>query len=180
MTWPAFLLFLAFVLLPLVFSVGFSFTSWNGLGKADWVGFDNFTAFFQDDRARNAVLNSPPFRRLFRAPSQFPRARLRASTRQKQYHQQNRQSYCLCACRDLAFDHGLRLALDLKDNYGVLYSLFALFGNGDAYVNLLGDKTWAMAVIIVVNAFQYVGLTMTIYSAGLQDIPSELYESGLG
>jgi len=67
--------------------------------------------------------------------------------------------------------------LILKDNYGVVFSLFSFFGTGDNYVNLLGDKNLAMGVIIIVNAFQYVGLTMTIYSAGLQDIPQELYES---
>jgi len=177
MIWPAFLLFLAFVLLPLVFSVGFSFTSWNGLGKADWVGFDNFAVFFQDDRARNAVLNSLLF-----AGCSVPLLNFlglgyallldKNSTLNKIV---KAIVYVPAVISPLIM--GYVWLLILKDNYGVLYSLFSLFGNGDAYVNLLGDKNWAMAVIIVVNAFQYVGLTMTIYSAGLQDIPSELYES---
>jgi len=153
MAFPALALFLAFVLLPLAFSVFFSFTSWNGLGKASFIGFDNFVSFFQDDRAQNAVKNSLVF-----AFCSVPLLNILGL------------SYALLLDRTTVLSKivkaivyvpavisplimGYVWLLILKDNYGVLYSVFAFFGNGDSYINLLGDKNLAMAVVIVVNAF---------------------------
>ena len=43
--------------------------------------------------------------------------------------------------------------------------------------NWMGKYSSAMMVLIIVNVWQYAGMTMVIYLAGLQSIPEELYES---
>jgi raffinose/stachyose/melibiose transport system permease protein len=177
MAFPAFLLFLTFVLLPLIFSFGLSFTSWNGVGAMTFVGLDNFVTFFSDDRAANAVKNSVVF-----ALCSVPLLNILGLGYAMLLDKKGGLGkivkaivYIPAVISPLIM--GYIWLLVLKDNYGVIYTVFQLFGAGDSYVNLLGDKDAAMAVIIFVNAFQYVGLTMTIYSAGLQSIPLDLYES---
>ena len=53
---PAFLLFSLFVLLPLISSVFYAFTSWSGFGAAEWVGLANFRRALADpvDPARRS------------------------------------------------------------------------------------------------------------------------------
>ena len=41
---PALLVFGFAVLLPMVFTVGYSFTEWNGFGPMTFVGLDNYVA----------------------------------------------------------------------------------------------------------------------------------------
>lgn len=47
-----------FVVLPFAASLVLAFTSWDGLGELTWVGFENFTAQFQDDLLWRSILNT--------------------------------------------------------------------------------------------------------------------------
>lgn len=49
---PAFLIYAAFLLYPLLRAVQISFYDWNGLSLATWVGFDNYAAVLQDEALR--------------------------------------------------------------------------------------------------------------------------------
>ena len=59
--------------------------------------------------------------------------------------------------------------------YGLLNYLLGLAGIGA--VNWLGDPRWAMPAIIVMAVWKNFGYNMLIFIAGLQSIPSELYEA---
>ena len=59
--------------------------------------------------------------------------------------------------------------------YGLLNYLLGLVGIGA--VNWLGDPRWAMPAIIVMAVWKNFGYNMLIFIAGLQSIPSELYEA---
>ena len=59
--------------------------------------------------------------------------------------------------------------------YGLLNYLLGLAGIGP--VNWLGDPRWAMPAIIVMAVWKNFGYNMLIFIAGLQSIPSELYEA---
>ena len=52
---PAFLLFSIFFIYPLFKGIGLSLTDYDGMTKANFVGFDNFIEFFKDHRAMNDV-----------------------------------------------------------------------------------------------------------------------------
>ncbi|MFA7108486.1 MAG: sugar ABC transporter permease, partial [Sphaerochaetaceae bacterium] len=51
MSIPAALLFGIFFILPLFQGIGMSFTNWNGMDKASFVGLKNYIKFFSDSRA---------------------------------------------------------------------------------------------------------------------------------
>ena len=47
---PYFILYLAFGLFPILFSLGVSFTSWDGIGEAAFVGLKNYKRVFTQDK----------------------------------------------------------------------------------------------------------------------------------
>ena len=55
MALPALLLFATFFVYPLIRGIGMSLTDWDGMGEATFVGFANFTRFFQDARAMGDI-----------------------------------------------------------------------------------------------------------------------------
>ena len=50
----------------------------------------------------------------------------------------------------------------------------ALFGGTNAF---LGNDTWALTIVILVNVWMFTGYTMLVYIAGLRRIPKEVYEA---
>ena len=70
---------------------------------------------------------------------------------------------------------------------GTMYYLFLAYNGGglnDLVIALGGERTaWlsdsgtAIALIVVVNSLQFVGISMVIYLAGLQSIPTMYYEA---
>lgn len=174
---PAILLFGLFFLYPLTQGVGISLTDSNGITAPSFVGLQNFIDFFHDDRARNDVmitiyfaLGSAPLLNLFGL------------------------LYALFLDRKLAGRGFVRAVVYLpavisplimgyiwyfilQPERGYLAHILQGIGLGFLDVNWLGESSSALIVLIVVNVWQYVGMTMIVYLAGLQGIPPDLYEA---
>jgi raffinose/stachyose/melibiose transport system permease protein len=177
MALPAILLFGLFFLYPLVQGVGISLTDSNGITTPSFVGLQNFMDFFGDDRARNAVtitvlfaLGSAPLLNLFgllyallldrKLPGKgFIRAVV----------------YLPAVISPLIM--GYIWYFILQPERGYLAHVLEGIGLGFLDVNWLGESSSALVVLIVVNVWQYVGMTMIVYLAGLQGIPEDLYEA---
>ena len=52
---PALVMYAVFVLYPILTSVQYSFYDWNGIGRAKWVGFDNYVEVFTDPRLLGSI-----------------------------------------------------------------------------------------------------------------------------
>lgn len=55
---PGFILYSAFVILPLINTVYYSFLDWNGIGPMEYVGFDNYARILFEDRMSGIVFNA--------------------------------------------------------------------------------------------------------------------------
>ena len=55
---PVLVLHLFVVAIPSISSLAFAFTEWNGFGKIEFIGFENFTELFGDRVFRKAVTNN--------------------------------------------------------------------------------------------------------------------------
>ena len=58
---PALCLYLVFFVYPLVQGFAMSFTNWDGMGNASFVGIDNYVRFFSDGRAMNDIRTTVVF-----------------------------------------------------------------------------------------------------------------------
>lgn len=55
---PALLFYAAFVLLPLLLTIAYSFYRWNGVSPATWVGFKNYVTVFQVPDLLGTIVNA--------------------------------------------------------------------------------------------------------------------------
>lgn len=174
---PAILLFAVFFIYPLTRGIGISLTDWNGVTEPTFVGLDNFIHFFKDDRAKRDLLNTVYF-----ALGSAPLLNIFGLL------------YALILDRNL-FGKGLVRAIVympavisplimgyiwyfiLQPRRGFLFHMLEKMNMGFLNVDWLSDSSSALKVLVVVNVWQFVGMTMIIYLAGLQSIPGDLYES---
>lgn len=175
---PAFLLFTVFFLYPLVKGLGMSLTNWDGIGQAKFIGLKNFLSFFSDKRAMSDIrttllfaLGSAP---LLNIAGLGYALLMNGSFRGKSVARMF--IYMPAIISPLIM--GYIWYLLLQPGRGFLFHLLEREGKGDWFGNWLGSYGTAMLVLVLVNVWQYAGMTMVIYLAGLQSIPSELYEAG--
>ncbi len=174
---PAFVLFSIFFLYPLFKGIGMSLTDWDGISKAKFIGLDNFTRFFQDARAINNIKTTLLFA-IGSAPLLNIIGLLYALLMDSKFKGKGIARmiiYLPAVISPLIM--GYIWYLLLQPGRGFIFHVLDNAGKGAWFGNWLGSYTTSMIVLILVNVWQYAGMTMVIYLAGLQAIPGELYEA---
>jgi len=174
---PAIILFGLFFIYPLAQGVGISLTDSNGMTTPNFVGFQNFIDFFHDDRAKTDVYNTVFFA-LGSAPLLNIFGLMYALLLDRPYRGKaivRAIVYLPAVISPLIM--GYIWYFILQPGRGFLYHVFEQLNLQAMDGNWLGDSSTALKVIILVNVWQFVGMTMIIYLAGLQSIPQEIYEA---
>jgi raffinose/stachyose/melibiose transport system permease protein len=172
---PAIILFALFFIYPLTQGIGISLTDSNGITKPDFVGLQNFMEFFHDDRAKKDVANTVLFA-LGSAPLLNIFGFLYALVLDRSFKGKalvRAIIYLPAVISPLIM--GYVWYFILQPGRGFLFHLLGAMGLKGG--NWLADADSALLVLIIVNVWQFVGMTMIIYLAGLQSIPKELYEA---
>lgn len=173
---PAALVFGLFFLVPLAQGVGLSLTEWDGFSTPTFIGLDNFISFFSDTRALGDLRTTLLF-----AAGSAPLLNICGLL------------LALLLNRSFRTRDGVRALLYLPSVIspmimGSIWYLLLQPGRGilAIFASRVGIElagTWmssgyrALAVLVLVNVWQYAGMTMIIYLAGLQGIPAEFYEA---
>jgi len=173
---PALVLFSLFFLYPLSRGVWTSFTAWDGFSTPKFIGFANYKEFFQDDRALRDIRNTVLFA-LGSAPLLNIAGLLLALLL-------NRTFKARATVRSLLYlpavispmIMGSIWYLLLQPRRGLLAILLQRIGY-ESTSNWMLSGSSSMLVIVLVNVWQYAGMTMIIYLAGLQAIPIEHFEA---
>jgi raffinose/stachyose/melibiose transport system permease protein len=167
---------LAFHFVPIVAGGWYAFTDWNGLGTAHFVGLDNFREIFHDPTTRNALFNTLRLAGTFFVVVNALGLVLALGL--------NRTLKSRNLLRSLFFVPVVMSPLAVAyiwqyifDAQGALNRLLGGIGLTSWKHDWLGNPHWALWTILVVLVWQYSGLTMVIYLAGLQGIPDELMEA---
>lgn len=184
---PNLLGFLAFLAGPLAFSLAVSFTDWDGLGEAAFIGLENYVDLFTDPFFHRALLNILYFGVLAIPLSIVPALILAALLNLKLPGMKIfRALYFLPAVAGV-----VGVALIWKQlynattgyiNYGILR--FTDLLNLLPFVDLtapqpqwLSDPSTAMLSMVIVFAFATIGFNAVLFLAGLQGVPKALYEA---
>lgn len=174
---PALILFSVFFVYPLLKGIGMSLTDWDGMGQAKFVGLKNFVTFFSDERAIQDIKTTLIYA-------------LGSATLL------NLVGLCYALLMNSDF-HGKSIArvviylpaiisplimgyiwyFLLQPGRGYLAHAFAQLGLPDLIGNWMGEYSVTLLVLVLVNVWQFAGMTMIIYLAGLQSIPSEYLEA---
>lgn len=177
MSLPALLLFSLFFIYPLVRGVGMSLTDWDGMGEAAFVGFDNFVHFFHDSRAMGDIRTTL----IFAAGSALLLnlfGLTYALLMEKPFCGQGMARVLIYLPAIISpLIMGYIWYFLLQPGRGFLYHAVAQLGFSAQLGDWMSNYPSTMAVLIFVNVWQFSGMTMIIYLAGLQSIPEDLREA---
>ncbi|MBQ8294951.1 MAG: sugar ABC transporter permease [Clostridia bacterium] len=182
MMMPAVVLTFIFVLLPIIYSLGYAFTNFYLLkpNDIDFNGVDNFKQIFESIRSKgdmyHAICNTSVFV-VCVVPLQIGLALGLALfvNRQKAGVGIFKVCYFAPVVISLTITAYLWLQILSPSEYGLLNSFLKLFGV--APKDFLRDPDRAMLWIVVLSAWQGCGYQMLIFLSGLTNIRKELYEA---
>lgn len=172
---PALILFLIFTVLPAFTAFYLSFTSYDVLTPAQWIGLANYQRLLTDVLFQTTLRNVATYCLLY-VPLIITLSLLvaLALNRKRPGMKFFRTIYYLPVISSPVAAATVWLWVLNKD-YGALNQMLAAFGiQGPAWV---ANINTAMLSIVLVTLWQGLGGNMVIYLAGLQGIPEYLYEA---
>lgn len=176
---PAFVLFTLLVIIPVFEAATFSLYKWNGLGPmSDFIGLRNYRQFVTDLIVHKALLHNLIIAVVSLAV-ELPLAMVLAlivSDRRFKGAMFFRTFFFLPYMLSEVIT-GVLWQFIYHPQYGLVRSFFQTFFPGTQAPALLGNTSTVLWAILVVVIWKYFGLHMTIYIAGLQDIPQEQIEA---
>lgn len=175
MTVPAVVLFAVFHTFPALQGIFYSFTNWDGLSLTyDFVGLKNYYYLFRDENVWHSYLFTFQFAIVSTVLVNVLSLTIAIGLNEK-----------------IKFKNFFRAVYFLPNVLSVLivgYIFNYLFANvlplwGEKLgiealsTNILGSEKWAWVGIVIVAVWQACAFNTILYLAGLQTVPSELYEA---
>lgn len=173
---PAIILFLLFVIYPFCKGIHLSFTNWNGYSQSyKYVGFSNYVRMFTDSNVLIAFKNTLIYGvgstliqnvlgillAVFLNQSFKGRGVVRTAV------------YLPVMIAPLIM--GYIMYFFFTFNNGAINDLLGVFGI--APIDWLADGGRSIIILTLINSLQFVGISMVIYLAGLQNISVMYYEA---
>ncbi|WP_370450060.1 carbohydrate ABC transporter permease [Cellulomonas sp. PhB150] len=175
---PALLVFLFFVVWPIIKAVQFSVYRWKGYGPlVDFVGLKNYASVLQNDVFTGAFTHNiiiVVLSILIQLPLGLAIALLL-----------NRKMWGQGVLRTIIFVPyvlaeviaGVVWFQLLQPEYGVIDTILSAVGISGPEEGWLGTPDVALYTVIAVLTWKYLGLAVILFLAGLQGVPEELYEA---
>ena len=174
---PAMAIYGMFFIYPLLKGIGMSMTDWNGMGDAHFIGLANFVKFFQDKRAISDIKTTVIFA-IGSAVLLNVVGLLYALLMNKEFKGKSIARviiYLPSIISPLIMGYIWYFLLQPKRGY--LYHMFLQLGLPDLIGSWMTSYKSALAVLVLVNVWQFAGMTMIIYLAGLQAISKNYLEA---
>jgi len=173
---PALVLFGVFVVYPFFDGIRISFTNWNGfLPDYSYVGFTNYITLTKDQWALNAFRNTIIYGFGSTIIQQVVGLSIAIflDSKFKARGIVRTISYLPVMIAPLIMGYIIYFIVQFRG--GALNDLVGLFGM--AKFDWIGAGNRTVTVILIVNSLQYMGVSMVIYLAGLQNIPDMYKEA---
>ena len=173
---PALAVMICFIIYPLIRGVFISLFQWNGYSQSmKFVGLKNYLSLFSDKKFVNSFLNtllygfgSALLQNIFGLG-----LALLVDCKFKTNNLLRTIVYLPVMVSTLVM--GYIMYFFLQYNHGVLNEVLAWFNIEP--INWLKDANRGKIFITLINSWQYVGMAMIVYLAGLQNIPTMYMEA---
>jgi ABC-type sugar transport system permease subunit len=177
MTGPALLVFVFFVILPVVMAAYYGFFSWQGYGPPnDFVGLRNYELIFQDGTFLDALQHNAAIV-VLSLVIQGPAAVLLALLLNRKMRGQTLIRVLVFipyVISEVVVGTGWSLMLQGE---GAVNSLLTHMGLDGLRTDWLSDPAIAIWTLIGILTWKYIGFAVILFLAGLQGIPDELTEA---
>lgn len=173
---PALLVLALFTFYPMVQAGYLSFTDYNLIRAAEWVGLDNYVELFGDPAVLNAFLNTILYAAVV-TPVTIVLALALALLLNRAFVGRTlvRTAVFLPFILSLGIV-AIAWTFLLDPNIGLLSYWFEGLGLVTTQ-GWLSDPRFAMPAVMLVGVWKFVGFYMVMYLAGLQSIPADLMEA---
>ena len=174
---PAVLLFLIFVLGPLIASFYWSFTEYNGISAPKWVGLANYKAiFFNDPRFWKSISNTIFYTVGVIPPGVVLSLLLAIAVDQHiRFKSLFRIIYFIPSVTSVIALSVIWKWMFAGGKYGLInYFLITI---GLKPIDWLMSPTWTLPAIMIMSVWAGLGYNMILFLAGLQTIPTTVYEA---
>jgi multiple sugar transport system permease protein len=173
---PNILGFILFILLPVVASFAMSFTEWNGFGTIEFIGLDNYKRLWTDSNFQISIVNSLVFTAVSVPVTLFLSIVAAVLL--------NKGIRWIPLFRTAIFLPHITATIAvaiiwqllLNPTMGPINELLRAVGIANP-PGWLASTDWALLSVAMVYIWHSVGYYMILFLAGLQGIPSHLYEA---
>jgi multiple sugar transport system permease protein/raffinose/stachyose/melibiose transport system permease protein len=174
---PALVVFVAFVILPVLMAAYYGFFRWKGFGPpTDFVGLQNYLTILQDPTFRDAVGHN--FLIVIASLAlQGPLAILFALLLNQRIRGRSLIRVLIFVpyvISEVVVGTGWSLMLQ---DAGAMNSLLGKLGLESWQHSWIADPAIAIWTLMVIITWKYIGFAVILMLAGLQGIPEELYEA---
>ena len=174
---PAVVIYIAFLVVPLLGTLWYSLTDWTGIGHPRFVGVHNYSAFFSDSTTLAALRNTVIWTVVMvSVPTVIGLLLANVLRGQGRWKGPTQAVFYLPAVLPMV---GVALVWDWLYNpqFGFINAALNAVGLGALAPDWLGATTTAEPALLVAGIWVSIGFPMVLYLAGLQTIPPELYEA---
>ena len=174
---PSLLIYIVFIIIPVLVAVYYSFTDYSGLGKANFKGIENYGRLLHDKLFLIALKNtgivlvcSLVFLLFF--------SFLAALLMDKSFRGNGLFKMVVFAPYVIApIIIGIIWGYILNPGYGLLNNALTKVGLGALAIEWIGGLKWTPLSLSIVFTWQLLGFHATIFLAGIKAIPDDIYEA---
>ncbi|HKF84542.1 MAG TPA: sugar ABC transporter permease [Candidatus Limnocylindrales bacterium] len=173
---PALLMFGFAVLLPMVFTVGYSFTDWNGFGAMTFVGLDNYVTAATDPIFRDSFVHVCLYigaTLVLEVLVGLGLAGIVSAVAGRMWFRVAIFTPVMLPMVVVA----VLWSFVYNPDFGLVNATLAAVGLEELQRIWLGDPATALAAISVVSGWVYAGFYMMIFYAAFRQIPHEVQEA---
>lgn len=174
---PTLLVYLVYIILPIIIAIYYSFTNFTGIGKPEFVGFSNYVRLFNDTIFWVAFKNTFIVL-LVTTTILIPGAFLLAlllNQKLRGVGVLKAINYSPSVIAPIMV--GLIWVFILDPEIGLINTFLEKIGLGKLAFEWIGGDTLTPYSVAIVQIWQSLGYIATIFLAGLTLIPEELYEA---
>lgn len=177
LTGPAIIVFLAFVIVPVVMAAYYGFFKWKGYGApTDFVGFQNYVTILRDSTFHDALRHNA-FIVVMSLVLQGPAAVVLALLLNRKIRGRSLIRVLIFVpyvISEVIVGTGWSLMLQTT---GAVNDFLAKIGLESWAVDWLADPDIAIWSLMMIITWKYLGFAVILFLAGLQSIPEELHEA---
>ncbi|MEU0558745.1 sugar ABC transporter permease [Dactylosporangium sp. NPDC006015] len=174
---PALIFYGLFLILPFLHSVYLSFSAWDGISPARWVGLENYRTILESSQNRAAFGHAfvlIGFYALLTTALALVLVGIIGSTRIRGLTVFRAALFLPYVIAPVVTGVAWRWLLAPE---GPINSLLRAVGLGGWARGWLGDFTWALPSVGLIGTWMLLGLALVLLISGVQRIPVELYEA---
>lgn len=174
---PTLLIYIVYMIAPIVMAIGYSFTKYTGLGKANFIGLKNYIRLFSDTTFMISLKNTLIIFVVVFILLMVGSFLVALLINKKLRFNGVAKAFIFSPAIIAPIIVGIIWVFILDPKVGLINSLLVKLGLGVFKQNWIGGATLTPYSVAIVYFWQQLGYLATIFVAGLKMIPEEIFEA---